>query len=514
LLLLYPTVLAGIVLLAWPENERLDMTNPQASRRLINLLFLGQFLLGSLLAPTFAAAAITGEKERQTFELLVASPLRPGAIVLGKLLASLCHILVMLVVSLPIVVLCLPLGGVSIYEVLAAYFALLVSLTTFGLLSLAASSYFRRTLAALTVSYLLILPLVALGVASWIGLEQAGTLRLYAIGTVLPVLGGILCVLFYEIASRQLLYPTGLGSEGKQVVDEEQENREAMGLVIRRGEFPDRLFAPAKRDDLLPDGANPVLDKEMRSEIFSQGTLMLRVVIQISMLLALPMMFFCFYLFPQLAPWYVDYVVLFNLLVGPIFSAAALTSERERRTLELLLTTLLQPRQILWAKLAAGLRVSSVLTMFLLWPLLLACVLVSYYWSNVPTMLIYVLIVLITCLTTATVALACSVVARKTSMSLLLCYVILAALFLGPPGGAAFTETFFPGRATDELSQAAAIASPLVIPFHVPLKIDSEHFYDEQPLAWIWFSLLYAAILAALMSGMLWMFQRRWRLKA
>ena len=62
------------------------------------------------------------------------------------------------------------------------------------------------------------------------------------------------------------------------------------GLVradIQRDQFPDKLFAPAKRDFLLPDGSNPVYDKEMRSELFSQGTLMLRIVIQVSMFLAI-----------------------------------------------------------------------------------------------------------------------------------------------------------------------------------------------------------------------------------
>ena len=44
------------------------------------------------MAPSFAAATITGEKERKTYEMLLASPLKPGAIVLGKLLASLAHL--------------------------------------------------------------------------------------------------------------------------------------------------------------------------------------------------------------------------------------------------------------------------------------------------------------------------------------------------------------------------------------------------------------------------------------
>ena len=42
---------------------------------------------------------------------------------LGKLLASLCHLAILIFASLPIVMLCLPLGGVSLYEVLAVYLA-------------------------------------------------------------------------------------------------------------------------------------------------------------------------------------------------------------------------------------------------------------------------------------------------------------------------------------------------------------------------------------------------------
>ena len=89
----------------------------------------------------------------------------------------------------------------------------------------------------------------------------------------------------------------------------------------------------------------------MRSEIFSQGTLMLRVVMQVSMFLAMPLMAFFLYVWPELAPWYISYVLLFNMLVGPVFSAGSVTSERERETLDLLLTTILSSGQILWAKL-------------------------------------------------------------------------------------------------------------------------------------------------------------------
>ena len=466
----YLAALGAVVYVAWPQQVQLDLTtNPEAARRLVNLFFLGQYLLASLMAPSFTAGAITGEKERKSYEMLLATPLKPGAIVLGKLLASLCHLAILIFASLPIVMLCLPLGGVSLYEVLAAYLALILSVVTFGMISLAASSYFKRTASSLVVTYLLILPLALIGVLMWNALEARGNERLFITVTVFPVVCAAICATLFTATSRRLLHPPDVGSEGKEVVDLEQEAQQAVGLVIQQDQFPDRLFAPAKRNDLLADGVNPVYDKEMRSEIFSQGTLMLRVVIQVSMLLAIPLMAACLYFRPDWAPWYMSYVLLFNMLVGPVFSAGAVTSERERETLDLLLTTTLSPSQILWAKLVSGLRVSSVLTMFLLWPVALACVMVGSYWANMPTIISYLVVVLVTCVVTGTVALFCSVVFRKTATSLMTTYLIILVLFTMPVAISFFAETFVP---PDELRIYAGRGEGSQRPalFIVPIK--------------------------------------------
>ncbi len=414
LLFLYQALLATVVYFAWPQDSRLDLTeNPSDARKLVDMFFLGQYILASMMAPSFAAGTITGEKERKTYEMLLASPLRPAAIVIGKMVASLTHLGVLVFASLPIVMLCLPLGGVSLYEVLAAYLGLIVSVITFGAISVACSSFFKRTSASLVVSYLLILPLALIGVLTWYWLSDFGSLRLLLTVTVLPVVGLAICIALLANTSSRLLHPPDVGSEGNEVVDLDVEARDAVGLVIQRDQFPDRLFAPGKRDDLLEDGANPVYEKEIRSEIFSQGTLMLRLVIQVSMVLAIPLMAVCLYIWSQYAAWYISYVVLFNVLVGPVFSAGSVTSERERETLDLLLTTSITPFQILSGKLIAGLRVSTVLTMFLLWPVLLACLMVASYWTNLHCVAGYLSIVLLTCLTTATVALFCSVLFRR-----------------------------------------------------------------------------------------------------
>ena len=515
LLLVYLGLLGLVVFLAWPQERQLDLTtNPEASRRLVNLVFLGQYLLASLMAPSFAAASITGEKERKSYEMLLASPLAPGAIVLGKLLASLAHLLLLIVASVPIVMLCLPLGGVSLYEVLALYLALILSVIMFGMISLAASSYFRRTSASLVVAYLVILPLALLGVACWMTLEGQGQTRLILTVTVLPGICVLICAGLFRDTAARLLHPPDVGSEGRDVVDLDAEAQQAVGLVIQSDQFPDWLFAPRKRNDLLADGANPVYDKEMRSEIFSGGTLMLRVVIQVSMLLAIPLMAWFLYIQPWLAPWYVSYVILFNMLVGPVFSAGSVTSERERQTLDLLLTTTLSPGQILWPKLFSGLRVSSVLTMFLLWPLLLAVVMVNTYWSNVPAVAAYLAIVLVVCLTTATIALFCSVMFRKTSISLMTTYLVIVVLFTLPPAVTFFAGTFFPGAPATSFIVQSSFTSPFSAAFELPIDAMLADAPAIPPDWWFLasFTAFYLALDGALLASMAWLFNVRWRM--
>lgn len=468
LLLAYVALLGAVVYAAWPSQQRLDLSSrPPEAQRLINLFFLGQFVLMALMVPSFAGGAITGEKERRTYEMLLASPMRPGAIVLGKLLAAMCHLGVLVVASLPIVMLCLPLGGMSFWEVLATYAAIGAAVTTFGMICIALSAWMARTLAAMVVSYLIILPMALFGVLFFnlFAAPAMAEFRLVMLGAIFPLGCAAVCAVLFGAVTRRLLRPPDVGSEAKEVVDPDLEQRTAVGMVIRSDQFPDRLFAPPKRTDLLEDGVNPVYDKEMRSELFGSGTLMLRVVIQSSMFLALPLMAVCLYLRPHWAPWYVGYALAFNMLVGPVFAAGSVTSERERQTLDLLLCTIISPWQIVGAKLLSSLRVSFVLTSFLVWPLVLAWLLPPWtFLDETPTMIGYLAIIALTSLTTTTLAMFCSVVFRKTTAAMVAAYLLVLILFAapvavralaavvdpaGPSGGAAWIHDEPSGRLSD-----------------------------------------------------------------
>jgi ABC-type transport system involved in multi-copper enzyme maturation permease subunit len=195
-----------------------------------------------------------------------------------------------------------------------------------------------------------------------------------------------------------------------------------------------------------------------------------------------------------------------------VISAGSVTSERERQTLDLLLTTTISPWQILSGKLRSGLRVSGWLTRFLLWPVPFACVLVSYYWSNLPAMLAYVAIVELTSLTTSNLALFCSVVFHKTSISLMTTYVAIVALFTLPLAAMFFAQTFFPAASLGGV-QYAGIVSPFSAAFNVPL-VGGADGAQQSPGSWPlvagYFGFV-AVLNGGLVACMIRLFQVRWR---
>ena len=364
---------------------------------------------------------------------------------------------------------------------LAAYLGLIVSVILFGAIGVFCSSYFSRTASSLVVSYLIILPLVLAAIVFWQSLSGDGELRLKVAVLVVPAFVLSAVILMCSAAAGRMLYPPDVGSEGKEVVDLEKEAEEAVGLVIQPDQFPDRLFAPPKKQELMPDGANPVYDKEIHSEIFSQGTLMLRLVIQISMLLAIPLMgIFLFWQIDRCA-WFGVYVVVFNMLVGPVFLAGSMTSERERQTLDLLLTTNLTPWQILSGKFIVGFRISAVLTSFLLWPLVLGTALNSSFWPNWASVLAMFGVVLTVCLVNAVVALMCSLYARKTSISLLTTYAMLLLLYVGPPAILALMQILNFDQAQISSMEWSGVTSPFSALFAIPLDENLKLEYDDLP---------------------------------
>ena len=114
-----------------------------------------------LVVPGLVGPAISGERERQTLDLLLVTPLRPGRIVVGKLLAALVFVAFLVVACLPLFSVSFLLGGVALASVLEAVAFTLVVALSLGSVSILASAVLRRPTTSSVVSYLLMLALVA-----------------------------------------------------------------------------------------------------------------------------------------------------------------------------------------------------------------------------------------------------------------------------------------------------------------------------------------------------------------
>src|SRR5437667_258364 len=72
-------------------------------------------------APVFTAGAITQEKDSQTYDILLATPLTNGQIVLGSLLSRLFFVIALLVSGIPIFSITQIFGGVSIASIVKSF---------------------------------------------------------------------------------------------------------------------------------------------------------------------------------------------------------------------------------------------------------------------------------------------------------------------------------------------------------------------------------------------------------
>jgi ABC-type transport system involved in multi-copper enzyme maturation permease subunit len=115
-------------------------------------LLMLEMLQVAFLAPAATAGAISLEREKQTLELLVVTPISSIAIVLGKLLSALVYVWLLIAASLPLTAVVFVYGGVAPDDVLRGYVVLIVTALGLGSFGLFCSSLVKRTQAATAIT--------------------------------------------------------------------------------------------------------------------------------------------------------------------------------------------------------------------------------------------------------------------------------------------------------------------------------------------------------------------------
>jgi ABC-type transport system involved in multi-copper enzyme maturation permease subunit len=151
----------------------LQLISAHVGQSMFAALALAETLLITFLTPAMTAGAISSEREQLTYDLLLATPLKPGRILAGKLVSALSYVILLIFAAVPLGSLILIFGGVAPSDLLWAFGLLLLTALATGMLGLLCSAIAKRTLRATIMAYLIIL-LVVIGSIFGVLLRNAG----------------------------------------------------------------------------------------------------------------------------------------------------------------------------------------------------------------------------------------------------------------------------------------------------------------------------------------------------
>lgn len=134
-------------------NQNQNVFDPDASRMMFIFISMAQLGLIAFMAPGLTAGIVSGERERQTLNLLLTTQQSSTSIILSKLLASLAFMLLIVVATMPVYSIVFLYGGISPSQLMMVFLFYLFVMLAFGAFGILFSTLFKRTMLSVIVSY-------------------------------------------------------------------------------------------------------------------------------------------------------------------------------------------------------------------------------------------------------------------------------------------------------------------------------------------------------------------------
>lgn len=117
------------------------------------ILSITQLVILGVVVPVRTASAISGEKERQTFDIMMTTSMTPFAVIMGKIMTAIMQSMFFVVASMPIMALPFIIGGIS-WDYLFWFLAISLLVSFFSAsIGILCSSICRKSISAVILSY-------------------------------------------------------------------------------------------------------------------------------------------------------------------------------------------------------------------------------------------------------------------------------------------------------------------------------------------------------------------------
>lgn len=189
--------------------------------RIYAIITAAEFGLVLFTVPALTAASISGEREKQTLEILLTTRLTPFQIILGKLASSISMIILLALSSLPVLAIVFTIGGVTLRDFMFFMLLIVVTAVFAGSIGMFFSTLFKKTTSATVSTYgvLLILGIGTLAILWGIRLLMEIQMNQFSTGALMyqtPDVGNWMLILlinpgvtFFAMIEDQI----GTGSE-------------------------------------------------------------------------------------------------------------------------------------------------------------------------------------------------------------------------------------------------------------------------------------------------------------
>lgn len=391
----FVAALFALTLTAWQllvGSQRLDSIGDLAwfGAAAFQLLAPLQLAVAMPFSALLVASAVALEKDRKTLDLLLLTSLSNSELVLGKLLAGMLSVIVLVVATLPLLMILSLLGGISREQIFRVEAVTLASALVAGSLGSMIALWREKTFQALAMT-LLILVLWLLGweiiaaigaEATWLGLparswaiamspwqavqeaaqpifDDSHTSNLWSDPVLLFLISSVVASAALNLLAMVRLRVWNPSREVAPRLDEERE-RELAGVAAAPHDADAVVAIHGAGGAVRNVWDNPVLWREVRTWAYGKRILVIRlaywavflacafvlvtqIVAKASPDAAVP---------PAAKP--IVTLLVVGLILLNALAVTSLTNERDSRALDLLLVTDLTPKEIVFGKLGGA----------------------------------------------------------------------------------------------------------------------------------------------------------------
>lgn len=146
-------VVLGFIFLSRITGGGSNYIRPEESRYLFMMLAYIQLGLVIFITPGLTAGVISGEREKQTLNILLTTVQSSTSIIMSKLFSSISYLLLMLIASLPFYSIVFLFGGVSPQAVINVFLFYIFTIFAIGSLGVFFSTLIRKTIVSMIATY-------------------------------------------------------------------------------------------------------------------------------------------------------------------------------------------------------------------------------------------------------------------------------------------------------------------------------------------------------------------------